>query len=147
MTDKAIGNAKEYFKSDFNCAQSVFRAILEEKGLFFDEALNIAAGFGGGIGLEGNTCGVVSGAIMAIGMLLGQKESDPIKVKERAYIETKRFLNAFRSKFETTMCAELTQVDMKNQEALQKASDEGLFQRICPTYLEGGVEFVLQMDL
>ncbi|MDF1539649.1 MAG: C-GCAxxG-C-C family protein [Candidatus Thorarchaeota archaeon] len=147
MTDKAIRNAKEYFNSDLNCSQSVFRAILEEKGIFFDDALNIAAGFGGGTGLEGNTCGVVNGAVMAIGMRLGQKESDPVKVKEQAYIETKRFLKAFRDNFGTTMCAELTQVDMKNQEALQKASDEGLFQRICPAYLEGAVELVLQMDL
>lgn len=147
MIDKAVKIAKEYFKSDFNCSQSVFRTILEEKGLFFDDALNLTAGFGGGIGLEGNTCGAVSGAVMAIGMLLGQKESDPVKVKDQAYIETKRFLKEFRSKFKTTMCSDLTQVDMINPKELQKASDEGLFFKVCPPFIAGAVELVLKMNL
>jgi len=147
MQSNPIEAAKKYFLSDLNCAQSVFRAILEEKDLFFDGALNIAAGFGGGIGAEGNTCGAVNGAVMAIGMLLGQKESDPVKVKDQAYVETKGFLKAFRNKFETSMCSELTQVDMKNPKALQKALDEGLFYKICPKFVESAVELVLNMDL
>jgi C_GCAxxG_C_C family probable redox protein len=50
----------------YNCAQAVLGAFCEESGLDINIAFKLANGFGGGIRC-GETCGAVSGAVMAIG--------------------------------------------------------------------------------
>ena len=55
------------FKGGFNCSQAVLSVFCEELGLDKETAARIAGGFGGGIGHLGETCGAVTGAIMAMG--------------------------------------------------------------------------------
>lgn len=146
MSD-AGDRAKSYFSSGFNCAQSVLRSVLEEKNMYFDEAPFLTAGFGGGIGLEGNTCGAVTGAVMALGMLLAENQKDPIEVKNKAYALTPKLLEQFRDKYGTTMCSQLVGFDMNDARARQKASEEKLFQNICPKFVSSAVDIVLALEL
>jgi len=81
--------ARGYFRQGLNCTECVLRAVMDiyETGLP-DEILCLATGFGGGIGNSKNTCGGVSGAVMALGMLNGRrnpfcpKEEMAAKIKE-----------------------------------------------------------------
>jgi len=54
------------FSSGFSCSQAVCAAYAEDLGMKRSDALRVAAGFGGGIGRTGGTCGAVSGAIMVL---------------------------------------------------------------------------------
>jgi len=68
--------AFDYFNSGFNCAEAVFRTIVEIK----DEAeskdlTRIASAFAGGVGgTHDELCGALAGGIMAIGFLIGRKK-------------------------------------------------------------------------
>lgn len=52
----------------YNCAQAVFIPFAEEMGMTTEQAASIAAHFGSGMRM-GATCGAVTGALMALGIL------------------------------------------------------------------------------
>ena len=101
MSDDSVKLALKYFSTDYNCSQSVMKAILEKEGMDFDEIFHLAAGVGGGFGLEGHVCGAVSGAVAAIGVLNGRKHSDDVKQRKTTYPLVKKFLHRFAEKYET----------------------------------------------
>ena len=138
-------NAREYLASEYNCAQSVLKAILEEKGIFFDKAMSLSSGFGGGIAGEGRTCGAVSGAIMAIGVLNGLHSKDIVQSKERTYEVSSLLIERFKEKFETTQCYELIGVDIKDPEAKKAARERGVFSDLCSKFVATAVGIVLDL--
>jgi len=144
MTD-AGRNAREYLASGYNCAQSVLKAVLEEKGIFFDEAMSLSSGFGGGIAGEGRTCGAVSGAIMAIGVLNGLHSKDVVQSKENTYKNSSILIEQLKEKFETTQCYELIGVDMKDPEAKKTARERGVFSNQCSEFVATAVRIVLDL--
>ncbi|MHA2356929.1 MAG: C-GCAxxG-C-C family protein [Candidatus Thorarchaeota archaeon] len=145
MSKKVIDSTLARFKSDYNCAQSVLISFLEHKGLLFEEAVHLSAGLGGGVALQGNTCGAVTGGVLAIGMLMGQTISNVGESKYETYKVAMRFLKRFKSKFSTQMCNDLVGLDMADPKQLQTALDKGHFQKTCPKYVEGAVSILLDM--
>ena len=111
----------------------------------FDEATLLTAGFGGGMSYEGQTCGAVTGAIMALGVLAGQKHSDVAEHKQLSGKYAYKFQNAFKEEYGTTTCDELIDVNMKNPEARKKADNAGVFSEICPVFVERAVEIVFKL--
>ena len=80
----------------FNCSQAVFSTLAEPLGFDRSLALKIASPFGGGIGRTGETCGAVSGALMALGLQSGYSEPDP-QAKERVYALAREYMHRFRN--------------------------------------------------
>ena len=111
--------AKEYFTSGFNCAESVLLA-LSKKLLSGDGAEAcipmMATGFGGGMALNGDTCGALSGGIIAIGLVLGRNQ--PLQSRDPCYSTVDRLYQDFKKEFGTCKCCELTGVDLKTTEGL-----------------------------
>lgn len=58
----------------YNCAQAVLMPFAQEAGLTEEQAFKMAAHFGSGM-RHGSTCGAVTGALMALG-LLGYDEKE-----------------------------------------------------------------------
>lgn len=58
LVQKAKDNARQNFRDGINCAESVFKAVIDTgiTGLEY-EAVALSTGFGGGIGLAGYNCG------------------------------------------------------------------------------------------
>lgn len=77
-----------------NCAQSVLMPFAAQAGLTEEQAYALAANFGSGM-RHGSTCGAVTGALMALG-LLGCGET-----------ESRALLDAFREKEGDLTCAAL----------------------------------------
>ena len=96
MADNALDKAREYFVGNNNCTQAVLRTILEEKGLYFNQALIVAAGFGGGISRRGEICGALTGAVMAIGVLHGQKYNEPGEHRKYTYESVGELIEKFK---------------------------------------------------
>ena len=74
---------KYYSKEhDLNCAETILYAANEEYNLGLDKtALKIAAGFGGGMGID-SVCGALTGGIMVLSVLFIKDrahESDRVK--------------------------------------------------------------------
>ena len=73
---------------DLNCAEK----ILYGANWAYDmklpaEALKLAAGFGGGMGVE-SSCGVITGGVMVLYVKRNGHESGRIKALEKEFIET-----------------------------------------------------------
>ncbi|MHA2118978.1 MAG: C-GCAxxG-C-C family protein [Candidatus Thorarchaeota archaeon] len=107
MSQKVIDSTLARFTDDHNCSQSVLISFLEHKGLAFKEAVHLSAGLGGGVGLQGKTCGAVTGGVLAIGMLTGQTISNLGKSKNETYRVTMKFLKRFRREFSSQMSNDL----------------------------------------
>ena len=146
MTDETVAKARGYFVENYNCAQSVLRAVLEKYDLYFEEATNAMAGMGGGVGLEGNVCGAIVGAVAALGVLHGQKFKDYEEQKEASYISSAKLIYKFKKKFKTVICDDLTGITMADKQIRDEAIKKGHFQEVCPKYIEEAIRIVVDMQ-
>ena len=125
-TQEALNNSEHIF----NCAQSVFAALAEDLGLPRETALRISACFGGGMRC-GQTCGAVTGALMAIGMKYGSIKEDDMEGKRAAYEKSLPFIRAFQQRHGTLLCRELLGFDPANPEEAEKIAQLGLHDKVC----------------
>ncbi|MHA1951999.1 MAG: C-GCAxxG-C-C family (seleno)protein [Candidatus Thorarchaeota archaeon] len=147
MTDSTIETAVDYFvNKNHNCAQSVMRAVLEKYDLNYEEATASMAGLGGGVGLQGDTCGAVTGAVAALGVLNSREFKDFEKHKQASYISGAKFVYKFKKKFETVKCDDLTGITMTDEQARNEFDEKGEFYVICPKYLEEAVRIIIDMQ-
>lgn len=89
----------------YNCAEAMLNAANDYYGLGLDEkALKAIVPFGGGFFME-NTCGLVTGGLAAIGVLLASGDHP---YANAALIETtKKWVSAFEEKFGSCGCKAL----------------------------------------
>ncbi len=147
MTQNPGTAAVRYFvERNHNCAQSVVRAVLEKYDLNYEQSASSMAGIGGGVGLEGNVCGVVVGAVSALGVLNSQRFTDFEKHKDATYTSSVKFIHKFKKKFETVICDNLTGITMSDLEIRNKAEEEELFYKTCPKYLDEAVRLVIELE-
>ncbi len=140
-----IDLALEYFKDDFNCAQSVFSAFytdkLDKKAL----SLSVASAFGGGLARTGNTCGAVSGALMAIGYKFSNNKPLNDDLKEKIYNLSQKFMNSFIEQNGTLMCKELIGIDLNNPAEKEKAKEKGIFETVCPKVVASAAKILTEI--
>lgn len=125
-----------------NCAQSVLVAFCEESGLKKDAALQIAMGFGGGMGLTGGVCGAVTGAYMVIGLKTDLTNENLPACKEKAYALVHEFDARFRKRHASVLCGDLLGYDLRDPEQVEAAKAEGIFAKKCPDFLRDAVEIL-----
>lgn len=115
--------ARKNFSSGYNCAECVTEAVftLIDTGMSPD-VKKLATGFGGGIGLYGDTCGAVAGAIMAISAVHGRTDLPEGEDRKAIMLNSKKQLygnpglyrifnqipNRVRDKYGDTLCRELS---------------------------------------
>lgn len=121
--------AVNYFSSGFNCSQSVFATIAEDYGLSKQQALDISAPFGGGMGKLQKTCGAVTGALMSIGLV--NKNSSPDQIRGKIYPDVMKFEKLFKEIHETTSCKDLIKVDLLTDEGNKEFKDKNLKKDVC----------------
>lgn len=87
-----------------NCAQAVAGSFADLAGMRVEQAMSLAAGFGGGVGgSHEELCGSISGGVLALGMLYPDN-------KKRCYAMSKEFRKRFEAVFGRTCCKELLAV-------------------------------------
>ena len=114
--------ARKNFSMGYNCAECVTEAVLSlvDTGLP-PETKKLATGFGGGVGLFGDTCGALVGAVMAVSAVHGRSslpegegKEAAMKSKEQLYGKPGLYRlfnqvpNDFKAKYGKTLCRELT---------------------------------------
>jgi len=117
IKERARGN----FSLGYNCAECVFDAVISTLNTGLpEEVKKMATGFGGGVGLYGDTCGAISGAVMAVGAIHGRKGLPEGEGKERLrksaaqlygkpglYRLFNQIPNKIKEKYGQTLCREL----------------------------------------
>lgn len=112
--DRAADRARELFGSGHLCAESVLLAIAESRGAGSECPPGIATGFCSGMARTGGLCGAVSGAILAIGMVMGSKR--PHQQVDELYARVRALLAEFEERFGSTNCQALTGCDLGSPE-------------------------------
>ena len=130
------------FQEGFSCSQAVFSAYADEMGLDRDTALKIAGGFGGGMGRTGQTCGAVTGAIMAIGLKYGATNAADKETKEKVYALVKEFSDRFKVRHEGVTCKDLLGVDIGTAEGHKIAQEQKLYGTVCTKLVKDAAEIV-----
>ena len=114
--------ARKNFSKGFNCAECFLEAFLEHVDTGIPkESLKMVTGFGGGVGLYGDTCGAITGAVMAVGSVHGRtdlpKGDDRKTVAKQAakqlygkpglYRLFNQIPNMVKDKYGNTLCREI----------------------------------------
>ncbi|NJK86451.1 MAG: GNAT family N-acetyltransferase [Bacteroidales bacterium] len=127
------------FKAGFNCAQSVFLPFALELGMKPEHALKLTTGFGAGMVYRGETCGAVTGAMMAIGLLYGRNVAADTGARDKTYDLINRYYKDFKNINGSILCKELLKVDLSTDEGKMEANHKGLFENLCPKLIRDSV--------
>jgi C_GCAxxG_C_C family probable redox protein len=116
-TDRFADDAVRHFDKGFNCAESSLLGLAEYLGIDSPVIPMIASAFGGGIARSQSLCGALAGSIMGLGLKFGRRS--PEEERTIIYQRTEELVAAFRERFHTVSCRELTGIDFKNTEEFQ----------------------------
>ena len=119
------------FGEGFDCSQVILMDCAQALGMSREEAAKLAACFGGDM-WQGDTCGAVSGALMAIGCKYGHSRPNDADKKNVMLAKLNEFQTKFKEKRGTLICRELLGYDLSKPEEMQKIMDEGLLTTLCP---------------
>ena len=99
--------AREYFTSGYNCAQSVFLAYQDITGIDEVLAATMSAPFGGGMGRLREVCGAVSGMTMVAGFIAPNSQPNDNENKKNCYATVQALAEVFRAENGSIVCREL----------------------------------------
>ena len=98
--------AEEYNFILKNCAQGTALALMEEFGLGNMDIIKALTPFPG-IGGTGQTCGGISGSLIAIGLYFGSDDRLDVEAMGAAIMNAQQFMAAFEDKMGHRLCAEI----------------------------------------
>ncbi|MBQ7878310.1 MAG: C_GCAxxG_C_C family protein [Bacteroidaceae bacterium] len=105
--EERIELAVSLFKEGYNCSQSVVAAFADMYGFTREQALKMAASFGGGIGRMRQTCGAACGLFMIAGLETGCTEGRNSEGKEANYKLVQKLAAEFEKRNGSLICGEL----------------------------------------
>lgn len=119
--------------------------FVEEFGLDQETALKLSTGFGGGL-RDGEVCGAVSGAIMALGLKEGHHIEEDLETKAKAYDLTIAFIKEFKETNNTIVCKELLGYDpSKPDENAILKEKKGIFNIVCTKAVSDAVRILEEL--
>ena len=104
---KASELAMKYEQEYGGCSQCVLAAIKDTLGGISDDVFKAGTGLAGGIGLTGNSCGALTGGVMALSCYLGRDYatfSDPDGERFKSFKLADKLQSKFEDEFGTSVC-------------------------------------------
>lgn len=142
MTSDHVSESSDLYARGCNCSQAVFTAFARDNGIDPALAMKIATGLGAGFGRTGNMCGVVSGAILAIGLIHGMSSPEEAAAKEKCYALDQEFIQQFIAKYGSIQCPDLLGYNMAIPAQQEEARKKGVANKICPDLVRGAVKIL-----
>lgn len=103
--------AKDLLLASGNCAQTSFAILSEEHDLGGDQVLKALTPFPG-IALRGETCGAVTGSLMALGLVYGRDDLGDWRGYLGSLSPARRFCARFEEVNGSTACSAILQEKM-----------------------------------
>ena len=138
--------ARELFLSGCSCSQAVFAAFAEDFGMDENTALRLASSFGGGMGGMRETCGAVSGMLMAAGMKRGYSEVGDLAIKTAHYARVRILIEGFKAEHGTIVCRELLAHLGEQKKDPSARTAEYYKVRPCVMFVETAARLLDEMD-
>lgn len=128
----------------YHCSQAVFAAFAEELGISEELALKIGGCFGAGMN-EGEVCGCVTGALMALGLKYGQSIDNDMdsRIKERELCM--EFYDKFQAENGSCICRNLLGYDFGKPEDVKYIQETKLYLGICPKLVESATRIAAEL--
>ncbi len=137
MGDERLQRAEELFLQGYNCAQAVGCACAPDGGVPPELVAKLATGFGAGMGRTQETCGAVSGAILALGLRGGRALGDDKARTEETYAKVQALLRAFAALHGSCNCRELLGgCDLRTEEGQREFRERGHLRSRCVEYVK-----------
>lgn len=146
MSNRQSQRAVELFSRNYNCAQSVYAACACGDGLSEAQRLALAAPFGGGIARQGEICGALTGALLALGEAEGKAmAADPVAGRNAIYERARELTEAFRKAHGAILCRELTGCALDTEAGQRSFKERGLHRNLCTKLVAFAAEQVMTM--
>lgn len=94
-------------RQGYSCSEAVFLALSSEQDFPPELGLKLACGLAGGLGLSGETCGVVTAAALALGLRFGPAGIDERFQRQHTLLLVGEFVDRFQKQHGTSRCCEL----------------------------------------
>ena len=123
--------AKELFESGAQCAQAAFGAFCDVTGIPLDDALALAASFGGGVGRMREVCGALSGILLVVGYRYGRYALGTEQTaadKDRHYRLTQYVSAEFKRRVGSVLCYRLLDLPHAAQVPVSQPRTEHFYQ-------------------
>ncbi len=136
--------AEKLFQEGYNCSQSVFAAFSDLYGIDQEQALKLAAGFGGGVGRLREVCGAVSGMTMIAGLETGTAKKMDDEGKKYNYEVVQKLAKEFEKLNGSIICRELLNLDADTSMAAEpnKRTMEYYNTRPCAQLVRDAAEII-----
>jgi len=132
--EETIKLADSYVSQGFLCSESCLTALAKCQGVESPLIPRIATGFGAGIGMNGEICGAITGAVMALGIRYGRDRVDPA-VNQRPYWYSMELLKRFRAEHGEIRCPTLLGLDIAKAEDLEEYYRRNLWVNRCTRFI------------
>ena len=136
--------AKEKFLEGYACSQAVFSPFADQLGVDELTALKISSMFAGGMRL-GETCGAVTGALMALGLKFSTDSCQKLDDRKVTYKFAEEFYARFLQKHNSLKCKELMGVDISTPEGKAEAEIKDTHHTVCPVIVKDAAEILEEM--
>lgn len=137
--------ASQLFQEGCACSQAILVAYGTSLGLSKETALQIAAGFAGGMRM-GETCGAVTGAFMVLGLRHASEGCDRGPGRAEVYERVLELADRFKKQNGSLSCQELLGCDVRTPEGMKEARDRNLFKTTCVAMVESAATILEEMD-
>lgn len=140
-----VARACALFAQGVSCAPAILAAVAPRLGLTEDQAARLASCFGGGMLGAGNTCGAVTGAMMALGLAHGAGTTPDVPRTQAAYARGRELWRRFAERHGSIACKEIIGHDLSTPEGLQRARASGVFKTRCPAVVRDAAEILMEL--
>lgn len=136
-TEKAL----QLFKI-LNCNQAVFATFGPGYGVSEELCIKLGLSYGGGMGRQGKTCGVVTGAYFVIGLWASGQSNELQEQKHIAAQKVKEFNHLFIRQYKYLECKDLLGLDFSIPEEAIKIKEQNLSDTLCPKFVGKAVDLL-----
>ncbi|MCR4398047.1 MAG: C-GCAxxG-C-C family protein [Firmicutes bacterium] len=133
-SNEAAESAARHHDSGFNCAESVLAGLAEAVGIP-GAVVSAATGFGGGIGRRGDTCGALTGAVIAVGLKCGRTSPGEKELYERIQRIAARLQEEFAGAHGSVYCRDLIPYDLRDPAQLAEYRRDAATRNKCRDFV------------
>jgi C_GCAxxG_C_C family probable redox protein len=145
MGKAEIDETVKRFGCDCNCAQTVLLTYGIPEGVDEKTILRIATAFGSGVAEQGEVCGAVAGAIMAIGLKHGRTKRGDQEAAIKAYDLAGKFIEKFKERNKSIRCKDLLGYDISTPQGIKIAQEMQLAGELCPGFVKDAAEILEEL--
>ena len=146
VSSEPAEHAVELFSQSYNCAQSVYAACATGDGMTEAQRLALGAPFGGGIARQGEICGALTGAFLALAEANASAMAvDPVAARSALYASVKQLTEAFRDAHGSIICRELTGCALDTEAGQRTFKERDLHKGLCTALVAFAAEQVVSI--